>query len=648
MSLSIWNTLDRSLSESEHKYMSEVLGAVSTEVNQGISRYVHAVEAFSQNLVLRNFLLDVEANFTSNNVEDIFEFEGIELVLAELNTVAELFLLENILDIGLGSIYLDNFITNAGTVGGADFSLASRPYYEVVTQKSTYLSDPYEDFLSKTMVVSVVQPIFDETGRSIGLILIDVVLDGLIDNLGQRHFGETGSTYIIDSDYQILMHPEHEYIGTDVRSVNYGGEVFLEELQNPTGNMFTYDLLGSKRVGGIQGVSDLTGWKIVSAMDQKEFKSPIYDVLETIIVTQIIIVCLSTIFCLYGIKEQLLPLKKMEEYIRKIAHGDLSADLDIETNDEIGDLAQEVVRCSESLKATISHIDDTLIEFGEGNFQLRDDFDYLGDFASIQGSMNRFVELMSGSLVALKGTSEEVGQGANLVSDRAQELATGSSEQAMAVVSLQNLIAGIHVTIAETAENSAVVTENAQKISSNLLVSKEKTLELAESVKDIKGMSDEVKRIIKAIEEVAFQTNILALNAAVEAARAGQAGKGFAVVAEEVRNLSLKTAEAVEDTTKIINDIANAIETGSELAQENSKGIQDVVSEVEVFVGKLSDISFTAQNQAMDIDEINKGIAQISSVVNQNSAISEESAAASEELSSQSSLMIEKIEGFRV
>ncbi len=648
MTFSVWKTLDASLTQSEQKYMSAVLDSVSGDVNQAISQYVYAVEAFAQNQIIVDFLLDVEANYHSDSVEQIFQFPGVDDAMAELSIMAELFRLDDILDIGLCSVHLDNFITNVGTTGGDTFSLASRPYFSAVTGGSTYISDPYEDYLHKKMVISVAEPIKDSNGRGIGIILIDVVLENLAEEIGHSYFGDTGSTYIIDRNHNIILHPNADYIGTDVLAMNYGGASFGKEVENPTGEIFSFDLYGTKRIGGIEQVSQLTGWNIVSAMDSSEFKSPIYRVIQTILVTQMVVILFSTAFCIIGINRQLSPIKKLEKFVQGIAQGDLHSPLDFESNDEIGRLALEMDYCAKSFVATIQHIDKTMADFGAGNFQLEDDFRYVGDFQTIKHSMETFVLLISGSLLALKNTAGEVGQGAYLVSDRAQELAAGSTEQAASLVSLKELIDRIHETIAQTADSSASVTEDAQEISKNLLDSNQNTLALAESVKEIRSLSDEVKRIIKAIEDVAFQTNILALNAAVEAARAGEAGKGFAVVADEVRNLSLKTSEAVKDTTEIINNIATAIEKGSDMAQNNAHDLERVVADVERFVEHLSQISLTAQSQAEDIDDINKGIAQISTVVTQNSNISQESAAASEELSSQSSLMVEKIQQFRL
>ncbi len=646
MILSVKSTLENSLSETEERFMSEVLFSVTQEVSREIETYQNVLVAMSKNSTLRSFLLGLESEAVPYN--QVLQHDSYILAKEELNILADMFRENTILDIGLGSVYLDNFVTNVSTIGSEDFSLATRPYYQAITKGETYVSDPYEDHLHKVIVVSIAHPVLDYQGRAIGVLLIDVVLDKLGADLSSNQFGKSGTVYIVDGNYNVIYHPDASMIGLNIIEAGFGGDAFRTAVQAATGEIIVYTANDTLRTGGILPVNNLTGWKIVSAMDHSEFHDPISDVIYLLNLTNVVILLVSSFFCVWGISTHLAPLKKLEKFVQNIAKGDLHSPIDFESDDEIGSLAQEMDICVKTVVSTIRHIDATLMEFGKGNFQLDDTYPYVGDFQSIRTSMEHFVRLMSGSLQDLKGNVLEVGQGAHLVSHRAQTLASGAAEQTQSVQELQTLIDEINSTILETAKQSGTVTSNAKDISEDLVESNDKMLELATSVKDIKTMSNEVKQIIKAIEEVAFQTNILALNAAVEAARAGEVGRGFAVVADEVRNLSLKTTEAVADTTKIINNIALAIETGSDLAQNTSHDLQQVVEEVDRFVTKVSGISLSANNQAEAIDKIHQGIAEITAVVNQNSAISEESAAASEELSSQSTVMMDSISRFRL
>ena len=261
--------------------------------------------------------------------------------------------------------------------------------------------------------------------------------------------------------------------------------------------------------------------------------------------------------------------------------------------------------------------------------------EYLGEFAVIKQALQSISNSLNNTLTEIVETARQVDDGANVISSGAQTLAQGATEQASSIQELSASIAEVSrrvVQNAEDAEKAKLLTEEAQEIMQG---SKGDMALARQAMEEIASTSKNISKVIKAIDDIAFQTNILALNAAVEAARAGEAGKGFAVVADEVRNLSQKSAEAAKSTSALIESSIEAVEKGTLLVNKTSEGFSQVAAKSEASGKLVEEIAVQAQEQAASISQIAIGIEQVSSVVQMNSATSEENAAASEQLSGQ-------------
>ena len=281
-----------------------------------------------------------------------------------------------------------------------------------------------------------------------------------------------------------------------------------------------------------------------------------------------------------------------------------------------------------------------------GNFDLAPAKPFIGDFKNIEDSITRFIISMSKTIKNLEQTSSVVTNSAEQVSDNAQVLARGATEQA---ASLQELLATItevneHVKI--NAVNTRKADEMSQGANAAIADSNEQMNKLRAAMADINTSSLEISKIIKTIEDIAFQTNILALNAAVEAARAGAAGKGFAVVADEVRNLATKSSEAAKNTTALIEASVMSVNSGVTLTELTAKDLNAVVSGAQETADFIVQIREATEEQARLLSEVTTGIGQVSEVVQTNSATAEESAAASEELSGQAEMLDSILSGF--
>lgn len=591
----------------------------------------------------------VEA-YTATLLHDGYEFSqisGYDTALTELQEVANL-LGDSVLYVVLCSIAQDDFFNSEALEGGDGYTLSTRPFYTAYTTQSRYITDPYLEVLTGKQIITIAEPIFNSEGRVTGLLLVQLALDKLNYIVTSATFGETGASMLIDRNNDIIAYSNSQVVGMNIRDLDYSGSVADQELANPSGIIDEYSFAGAKRTGGIVTVSELSGWKLLLAMDSTEFKSNISKVTLRLNIALILAILLCSGLCARSVYKHLAPMKQLEQFMKELAEGNLSGNVDYNEPNEIGSLAIHMNHTATSLNNYILMIDKALSNLSAGDLTRPEGIAFQGDFKILEESISGFAQRLSDSFVELKVAMTQMTLGSEQVADGAQLLASGSFEQTQSIEQLNNLISTINETIVLTAQNSSSVTGDARNISENLVKSNVKMQELAVSVQDIRAMSDEVKRIIKTIEEVAFQTNILSLNASVEAARAGSAGRGFAVVADQVRLLSAQTAEAAEETTKIINDIATAIESGTDLAESTSHDLQSVVDEVDIFVENISNISLSAQDQADAIGEIHRGVDEITQVVVQNSAISEESAASSEELSAQSNQMLEMVQHYKL
>lgn len=343
-----------------------------------------------------------------------------------------------------------------------------------------------------------------------------------------------------------------------------------------------------------------------------------------------------------------IPVKQLEEASERMSRGDFDAVISCDSKDELGDLSRSIRTTMQILKQVIGDIRFLMDELAKGNLTVhsRAEAQYLGDLRPILDSVNKMRDDLNKTMSGIVTSSDQVSAGADQVSSGAQALAQGATEQASSVQELAATINEISEQIAATAEHAETArTENMHTHDEIQICSKHMD-DLMQAMKVIGEKSSEVSKVIKAIEDIAFQTNILALNAAVEAARAGSAGKGFAVVADEVRNLASKSAEAAKNTTTLIEEALRAVEDGTRISGETEESLVKVVADAKAVLDAVVNISQATTQQSTSVKQITVGVDQISSVVQTNSATAEESAAASEELSGQAQMLKDLVSVF--
>lgn len=371
----------------------------------------------------------------------------------------------------------------------------------------------------------------------------------------------------------------------------------------------------------------------------------------------LLLICLSgLIIFLVGIsavsviaKRMSDPIQEASNRLKALSMGNLKDEVHIsQTEDEIGELTQSLSTTVQTWRDYIGDISSSLEELDKGNLKMEMNREYVGDFAPIKESFHRTIHTLNDTFRKLNTSAGQVASGSGQVASSAQSFAQGTTQQASAVEELAATINDIHSHVTSNAENAKLASEQALATATELEQGKEQMGQMTSAMNQINDSSSEISKIIKTIEDIAFQTNILALNAAVEAARAGSAGKGFAVVADEVRNLASKSAEASKNTAALIEATVHSVQEGTNIANQTADSIGRIVLASEESAKLIHEISKASQEQAASIAQVTLGIDQIASVVQTNSATSEESAAASEELSGQAQILKNLVRRFKI
>ncbi|MDR0975241.1 MAG: methyl-accepting chemotaxis protein [Ruminococcus sp.] len=270
----------------------------------------------------------------------------------------------------------------------------------------------------------------------------------------------------------------------------------------------------------------------------------------------------------------------------------------------------------------------------------------LSDDDVISKSIVTMLDNLNDMFGEINGASNQVTLGASQISDASQSLAEGSTEQAATVEELSASIADVAEKTKANASRAMDASELSVEIKGNAETGSHQMTEMTAAVNEINAASQDISKVIKVIDDIAFQTNILALNAAVEAARAGEAGKGFAVVADEVRNLASKSAAAAKETGQLIENAMRKSEQGAQIAEQTAVSLTDIVNGINRSAELISEIAQSSEDQSRAISQINEGISQVSEVVQKNSATAEECAASAEELNAQSAILADSVSKF--
>ena len=542
---------------------------------------------------------------------------------------------------------------------GNDYS--DRAYVKSAMKGETAVSEPLVSKITGQLSIMVSAPIWENGvpgSRIAGVVYFVPNETFLNDIVASLQVSPNGSAYILNNAGYTIAHKNMDNVKNrentqeDARADKKLEDLAALEVRMTLGEsgFGRYEYGGVSKFLAFAPIAGTEGWSVgINAPTGDFTQSTINGVILTIVLMMIFLAVSA--FAAFKLAKQIgQPVKDCAQRLKLLAEGDLDTPVqEIHTGDETQILSDSARTLVQGFRRMIKDMDEMLAEMSRGNLAADSKCEeaYVGGYRGLLDSARKLSTQLSDTMRQINQSAEQVSAGAEQVSAGAQALSQGATEQASAIEELAATVNDISGKIKATADSAENVHNQSSETGREVEQCNAQMMELVKAVKDIGESSSQIGKIIKTIEDIAFQTNILALNAAVEAARAGTAGKGFAVVADEVRNLASKSAEASKSTSVLIEGSVRSVEKGMKIADETANSLQKAVASTEHTVNAVDQITDAAAEQSKAISQVTLGMDQISSVVQTNSATAEESAAASEELSGQAVILKELVEQFK-
>lgn len=640
----ITNNMKKMVVGLDDDYLSAETHRAGWQVDAFFSEFLGMVRAHSGSQVFFNAIKDW-------GTEDFEKSESFAAATQELKSLMDAD------TTNISSAWLCNISKNGQTLfadgslyGSEKQDVSQRDWYQsIMNTGECTVSSAYEDTLSGETIVTVAAPVV-QNGTIKAIVGMDVSISGLIDELSSVKIGESGYITLFDPTKTIAFHPDSSLVGKNISEVDYSENIAQAINNNETQKSLSYVRDGQAYQGSVYYLEDFGG-VVLGILPQAEYNSYISETVLSITICFVAcIIVLGVIVTLFGFNIT-RSVRKLTHVAGKIAAGELNVNVDVTGSDEVAVLGYNISRIVARLKTYMEYIDeicDVLLEIGKGNLDFTLEHDYAGEFSRVKDELLRVQKLLSQTLHEVVVAADQVSTGAEQVSIGAQSQAQGATEQAASAEQLTATVAQISEQINSSTHHLESANEEMTAVVTEIRSGDQKMEHMLQAMNEITQSSLEIEKIIKSIEDIAFQTNILALNAAVEAARAGQAGKGFAVVADEVRNLAGKSAEASKTTATLIEKALVAVQNGKTIADETAASFHRVFEGVNRVAEQTSHVVQNSEEQDKQVQQTAIGVDQISSVIQTNSATAEEAAAASEQLAGQARMMKKLVAQFRL
>ena len=540
---------------------------------------------------------------------------------------------------------------------GNDYS--DREYVRQAMQGKVFVSEPLISKITGELSIMVAAPLYSEGNYDksiVGVVYFVPHETFLNDIVSAIQIGENSRAYMINKSGGTIADITLDTITVQNIEAEAQSDPSLQELaaihsemRQGKNGFGSYTNGEDKMFAAYAPVMNTDGWSIAVTAPQLNYLASTRDAMVINIAVIVVSILISVIVALALALNIGRPMKACVNRMKLLVEGDLETPMPkISNKDETGVLVRSTESLVEGLRVVINDISYLLNEMANQNLDVHTEHEevYVGSFQDILHSMRNMRIELSSAMRQVNHSAEGVANASNQLSSSAQTLSQGTTEQAGSVQELATRISMISEEVKETADGALEVRKQTHETGEEVFLCNQKMQNLVEAMEKIQTSSEEIEKILKTIDDIAFQTNILALNAAVEAARAGSAGKGFAVVAEEVRNLAGKSAQAAQNTSDLIANSTVAVHMGTEIAQNTADVLMGVVNSIQSVVDAIDHIAIVSSEQSESVKQVSEGINQISVVVQSNSATAEEGAAASEQLSAEAAGLKELVDHF--